>query len=145
MSGETHSNFVITRLDKRILAARIYALRTVEEANEYASALALHVARTPATAPILVADHRPVAIYPPEVTDRLLELFRSMNARLERVAVLTSKTNAVLTHQLERATREASWASRKLCADAREAEEHLAATLTSEELRLVREFLNAPR
>lgn len=63
----------------RVIEARIFGLRTVDHANAYA--LVAQVLRVPRDVrPVLCADHRPVAIYPQPVADRLVQLFVQMSS-----------------------------------------------------------------
>src|SRR5690606_25066401 len=97
----------------RLIEARVYRLMTRDDADEYSRALADEVRRH-FRAPILLADHRPVPIYPQAAADRLVELFHDMNARLERIAIVVAPTNATMLMQLERITREARYENRKV-------------------------------
>ena len=94
--------------------------------------------------PVLCADHRPVGIYPQAAADRLIELFTQMNSRLERVAILVSRTNATLYMQLNRIVREASYTARRVVHTAEEAHAHLAPVLAPAELARMRDFLAEP-
>src|SRR5688572_29825700 len=97
-----------------LIEARVLALRTRADADDYARALAMQVqAFSVRTRPILRADHRPVVIYPQEVAERLVELFVDMNSRLDRVAIVVARSNATMTLQLERMVREAAFEKRR--------------------------------
>lgn len=126
----------------RVIEARVFALKTREEADVYAKALADVVAQAPATMqPILCADHRPVRIYPQPAADRLTELFQNMNTRLDRIAILVSRSNATLFLQLQRIAREAGYENRRVMHEPQEAVAHLQDSLSPEERIRVREFL----
>jgi hypothetical protein len=91
--------------------------------------------------PVLCADHRFAPVYPQAVTDRLVELFQLMNARLERVAILVSPEAATLHWQLSRIVREAKNDARRIFREVRPALEHLAKGLDPLELERARAFL----
>ncbi|MGE0327910.1 MAG: hypothetical protein AB7S68_36705 [Polyangiaceae bacterium] len=134
--------FTMQRRVGRVIEARVFALKTREDADIYSKALAAEVLRTPATMqPILCADHRPVRIYPQPAADRLTELFQNMNTRLDRIAILVSHTNATLYLQLQRIVREAGYENRKVMHEPREALAHLQDSLNPEERDRVQEFL----
>jgi len=106
--------------------------------------LAAHVRRVPgADYPVLLADHRPVIIYPQAVANRLVELFLDMNTRLDRVAIIASRSNATMVLQLERLIREASHTKRRLFFTAEDALEHLSPSLDSNDLHRARCFLES--
>lgn len=127
----------------RLIEARVFGLRTRDDADAYSRELGIQAMRVPARIrPILCADHRPVAIYPQPAADRLIELFLQMNARLERVAILVAPTNATLAMQLNRIVREASFSGRKVFHRAEDAQAHLAPVLEPDELARVRDFLS---
>jgi hypothetical protein len=137
-----HGFTIETRIG-RLIEARVFGLRTREDADDYAAALGTHVLRMPTGAvPVLCADHRPVVIYPQAAADRLVELFTQMNAKLERVAILVARSNATLVFQLGRLVREAAYASRKVFYTSEDAQAHLAPVLDATELRRFRAFLD---
>jgi hypothetical protein len=82
-----------------------------------------------------------VTIYAQEVADRLLEMFKPLNAHLERVAILTAPSNATFAMQLDRIVRAAGYTARKVVYAPEEAVQHLAAVLTPQELKRARTFL----
>jgi hypothetical protein len=126
----------------KLIEARVFELKTAAHADEYARALAAAVARLPIAArPVLCADHRPVAIYPQEVADRLAELFTQMNSRLVRVAILVARSNATLTLQLNRIVREAAYENRKVFFDAPAATAWLTPELAPNEKLRLQQFL----
>ncbi len=127
----------------RLIEARIFDLRTREDADVYSGAMRAHILRMPiAIRPILVADHRPIVIYPQPAADRLVELFTQMNAQLERVAIIAAPSNATLVLQLNRIVREAAYAKRRVVFTPEEVVSHLAAALDLGELTRVRAFLD---
>jgi hypothetical protein len=126
----------------RLIEARVFHLRDVQEINAYSAALGAHVAKLPGTLqPILLADHRPVVVYTQQVADRLAELFASMNSRLERVAILVARTNATLLLQLDRIAREAGNAHRRVFHAHTSALEHLQPALDAGENARARAFI----
>lgn len=127
----------------KLITARVFDLKTLPHADEYARSLASEVARFPmAVRPVLCADHRPVAIYSQPVADRLSELFSQMNSRLQRVAILVAPSNATLTLQLNRIVREARFENRRVFFEAAEAISFLEPSLDGLELRRADQFLN---
>lgn len=126
----------------RLIEARVFALRTAADADAYTAALVAETKRIPlSVSPILLADHRPVAIYPQPVAERLIELFLRMNSRLERVAIIASPSNATMVMQLQRLVREAKDEKRKVTYAAAEAAAHLRGVLDGAELARVQAFL----
>jgi len=127
----------------KLIEARVFALRSRADADAYSNALGLQVAAIPRhIGPVLLADHRPVVIYPQPAADRLVELFLEMNTRLTRVAILAARTNATLVLQLDRLVREAAFANRRLFFAPEEAEVHLASSLDEKERARARAFLD---
>jgi hypothetical protein len=120
--------------------ARVFHLRTREDADMYSKALAAEVARFPGPS-ILCADHRPVTIYAPEVAVRLAELFSLMNTRLERAALLVAPSNATLILQLGRIVRDAKFGKRQVFREPEPALAHLSQGLDAEELARAATFL----
>jgi hypothetical protein len=125
----------------RLIEARIQALRTMPDVDAYVAALTRQTEILDPARGILCADHRPVAIYPPPVADRLAELFSMMNTRLDRIAVIVAPTNATLSMQLQRIVREANNPSRRVFQEAAGARDHLAEVLTEPERVRLAEFL----
>jgi len=124
----------------KLVTARVFALKAKGDADDYGDALRIHVAKM--NGPVLLADHRPIVIYPQLVADRLVELFTQMNTRLERVAIVAAKTNATLLLQLERLVREAAYERRRVFLAPADAIEHLAPSLTPNEIAAARAFLS---
>lgn len=138
----TTQPYVIEHRVGRLIEARVFGLRTRAEANAYSEALSAVVAKLPRQlSPVLCADHRPVAIYPQEVADRLVELFVTMNTRLQRVAIVVARSNATLVLQLERLVREAAFGNRRVFHAPEDAERHLSSMLDSIEAQRARAFL----
>ena len=137
-------NFLVERRVGRVVEARVWSLDDVETADRYSVALAKVVADLPeGTTGILCADHRFAAIYPQPVTDRLLHLFRQMNTRLERVAILAHPRQATFYMQLCRIVREAGKRERRVFKETLEALDHIAPVLSSEEVVRARTFLES--
>jgi hypothetical protein len=82
-----------------------------------------------------------VTIYAQEVADKLLEMFKPLNAHLERVAILAAPSNATFAMQLDRIVRAAGYAARKVVYTPDEGVQHLAPVLTPQELKRARAFL----
>lgn len=131
-------SFLVEAKGKLILA-RVFRLRTRDDVEAYSAELGTHVGKLPSA--VLLADHRPVVIYPQDVADRLVELFMEMNTRLERVAIVVARTNATLSLQLERLVREAAYANRRVVHAPDDALVHLAPSLSRMESAHAREFL----
>lgn len=137
-------NFLVERRVGRVLEARVWALDDVETTDRYSLAIARALSDLPeGTAGILCADHRFAAIYPQPVTDRLLHLFRQMNTRLERVAILAHPRQATFYMQLNRIVREAGKKERRVFRDTPDALEHVAPALSADELARARMFLES--
>jgi predicted trehalose synthase len=134
--------FLVQNKVGRLIEARVFGLRTRDDADRYTRELGLVRMALPASVrPILCADHRPVVVYAEPAADRLVELFKQMNQRLERVAIVVARSNATLAMQLNRFVREASNAARRVVHDAADAEVHLGSVLTAEERTRLRDFL----
>ncbi|MEM9191868.1 MAG: hypothetical protein AAGF12_22035, partial [Myxococcota bacterium] len=132
--------YVVAHHVGRLLEARVFALTTAAEASAYLDELAQEIQKIEGQ-PVLVADHRPVLVYPPEVTDVLVSAFRVNNALLERVAILVSPENALLQLQLARVVREASGPKRKVFHSAEMAMAFVRTDLTPEEIHRANAFL----
>ena len=124
----------------RLVEARVFNLRTVADVDQYTAAFSPDLLKV--GDPVLCADHRPVVIYPPDVADRLVRLFKTMNSRLYRVAILVSRSNATLVMQLQRIVRESANPSRRVFFDAVEAEQFLTPVLQTSERARLHVFLN---
>ena len=135
-------SFTVERSVGRLIEARIWALDDVDAANAYAAALGSAASElTGEKAGILCADHRFAAIYPQPVTDRLLELFRVMNNRLQRVAIVVPPRQATFYMQLSRIVRAAGNEARKVFREPHSATDWLAPLLTEAELTRTETFL----
>jgi hypothetical protein len=66
----------------RLVEARVFQLLKLRDVDDYGEAVRQSALRA-ATGhrPVLCADHRFASVYPPEVADRLVSLFRQNNAR----------------------------------------------------------------
>jgi hypothetical protein len=136
-------NFSLATKVGRVVEARIFGLRSRKDVDGYADAFGTHLMRIPqGVRAVLCADHRPVSIYAQEVADRLMEMFKPLNAHLERVAILAAPSNATFAMQLDRIVRSAGYAARKVCYAPEDAVQHLAPVLTPQELGRVRTFLD---
>ena len=135
--------FTIVRHSGRLIEARVFALWTTQDADEYGQKMQL-VARAlpPNTRPVLLADHRPVKVYPAAVADRLVELFTNMNLSLERAALVVTRNNVPLTLQLQRLVDAAENSMRRLFPEPRTAVTHLQPILTEAELARAAAFLD---
>jgi hypothetical protein len=125
----------------RLIEARVFALQTAYDAKAYAQALKEQVQKMTADAPILVADHRPVVIYPQAAADCLAELFEDMNSRLDRAALIVAPTNATLLLQIDRIVREARFEKRRVFRTEGAAIDFLESALDAGEMARARIFL----
>ena len=128
---------------RRLVLARVFALPTVAAAQAYSAACAAEIGSAVGGRPILLADHRAVRLYPPDVTDALCAVFRINNALIERIAILVSPSNATLHMQLQRITREAGGDVRRVFTRAAEATEFLEPSLSPSERGEVATFFDA--
>jgi hypothetical protein len=135
-------NFSLATKVGRLLEARVFALRTRKDVEDYGRAFGTYLLKIPqGVRAILCADHRPVSIYAQEVADQLMEMFKPLNAHLERVAILAAPSNATFAMQLDRIVRAAGYAARKVVYAPDDAVQHLAPVLTPQELLRARTFL----
>ncbi len=138
--------FTVDRRTGRLIEARVFSMTGPEDVRAYANAFAPFIAQVPESGagkgPILCADHRLVAIYPPPVADGLVSLFSSLNATWERVAIIAAPTNATLVMQLQRIVRESSNTSRRVFLEPREAASFLGDALSPSEFMRLRAFLD---
>jgi hypothetical protein len=126
----------------RLIEARVHALLSRADADAYGVAVIAATGKCPpGKAPVLCADHRAAGIYPPEVADRLVELFRPNNTRFSRIAILVASNNATLQIQLQRLTREAGFENRRVFREPKGALAHLEAALDARELDRAHTFL----
>jgi hypothetical protein len=142
MADGTTAHYLVENRVGRLIEARVFRLVTVDEVDTYIGMIGAAVDRLPRSSTgVLCADHRPAEIYPQPVSDRLTELFRVMNARLSRVAIVTGPEKATLYMQLRRIVREAKYEARQVFQDTTPAVKHLAVELSPLELARAREFL----
>lgn len=126
--------FCVARHTGRLLETRLFALWSDADVEKYARTFWTLARSTPGTAmPVLLADHRPVRAYPTHVLGRLDEIFASLNVKLERVAILSEKSNASVTLQLQRVVDRAGFVNRRLFTDPGAAIAHLSVALTPAE------------
>jgi hypothetical protein len=136
--------FVVEQHVGRVVEARVWGLDSVAVADRYSAAIGRVAATMPlGTTGVLVADHRFAPIYPQPVTDGLLALFRQMNTRLQRIAIVVNPRQATFYMQLRRIVREAGNEARRVFREIDGALQHLAPVLTPQELARVRVFLAA--
>lgn len=136
-------DYTIANRVGRVIEARVFGLRTADDATRYSRALAAQVLSMPAApGPVLCADHRPVRIYPQPAADRLVELFQAMNTRLTRIAIIVSESNATFSLQLQRLVREAGYANRRVVSDTGDALAHLSPGLGLDERARIERFLS---
>lgn len=136
--------FTVERQVGRLLEARVFALWTEADADEYAHKIQLVARAVPAgTRPVLVADHRPVRVYPTAVAERLVQLFTTMNLSLERAALVVTRGNVPLTLQLQRLVEAAEYSARRMFAAKEDAIAHVSAVLDPRESARASAFLDA--
>lgn len=127
----------------RLYEARVFGLNTPADVEAYLEEF------TPeffdgVSSPVLIADHRPVVIYAPKIADMIVELFKAMNARWERVAILAAPTNATLSMQMQRLVRASDNPQRRVFFDVGQAFAFLSEVLSSEEVERLMAFLDEP-
>jgi hypothetical protein len=135
------ARFVVGVHVGRLLEARVLALSTVHDVDEFGLALREVLQRMPSTLVVLCADHRFANPYPQPVTDRLVAMFQSLNTRLERVAIVVGAAKPTLYMQLRRVAREAAHDARQVFQEPDGALQHLAVALDAEELARAHAFL----
>lgn len=122
------------------MEARVTWLSTPADVDAYVAVSAQWVAKCRQRV-ILCADHRPVMIYPPEIADRFIGTLRNMNPKLERVALVVTRSNATLAMQLERLVRAAEFDGRRVCYTPEDAVSYLSGCLNVTETGRLRAFL----
>jgi hypothetical protein len=138
---ESRTMFTVERRTARLVEARVFRLATLADVDEYGQAF------TPgmlAGRPTLLADHRPVAIYPQDVAAKMVDLFASLNRRWERAALVVAPTNATLLMQMQRVVRESQNPSRRVFTNAPEACRFLGEILSEAEVTRATQFLDEP-
>ena len=134
--------FTVDRQHGRLVEARVQELPNRAEADAYYEAITAAVVAIPLPdKAIIFADHRPVLIYPPAVADRLVELFTSVNRRVERAALMVARTNATVSMQIERIVRESQNPHRRVFYDAAPCESFLSDVLSPMERMRLRKLL----
>lgn len=132
--------FEVQRGRGRVVLARVRKLTTVADVDAYAAAFT-KLRLTELEAPVLCADHRPVAIYPQPVTTKLISLFTGLNVLWSRAALLIAPSNAMLSLQLDRVVRDAQNPSRRVFQAPAQGIAFLAEVCTEDETACIREFL----
>jgi hypothetical protein len=145
MADAPSARYVVDFRVGRLLEARVLALQTVHDVDAFGGVLRETMQRMPTLPCVLCADHRWANPYPQPVSDRLVEMFHSLNTSLERVAIVVGSEKPTLYMQMRRVAREAAHAARQVFQQPEGALEHLAAALTTSELERAREFLAEPR
>lgn len=125
----------------KLIEARVFNLPDAAAVAAYATGLQEAARPLREQGPVLLADHRPVSIYAPEVADALAHLFRGFNSVIVRAALVAAPSNATLIMQLGRLVREASNPGRRLFTNAADATTFLDASLTREERARAATFL----
>jgi hypothetical protein len=98
----------------RLLELRVLNMRTLEDADEYCSAIE-HALYRYGQKMVLCGDYRPIAIYPPVVSDRFVQMFTAINSHVERVGLIVSSPTIFL--QIKRMAAEAANAKRQVFAE----------------------------
>jgi hypothetical protein len=126
----------------RLCEARIIRLSEVSDVAAYAAAIQGLLSGP--VRQVLCADYRPVQIYRPQVADALTALYRTVNQRLERVAIVVAPTNATLSMQIQRIARESAHPSRSVFSDSAGVRGFLDPVLTPAERERLAAFLGEP-
>jgi hypothetical protein len=127
----------------RLFEARVFALATPTDVDLYTGEFTPQLLGS-VSKPVLCADHRPVHIYTPKIADMLVELFKTMNARWDRVAILVAPSNATLALQLQRIVRESGNPARRVFFEPPQVIDFLQEVLTPAELARLTSFLSEP-
>jgi hypothetical protein len=134
--------FTVERRVGCVVEARVHALRNGADGDAYFQAITRVVLEVQAPArAVICADHRPVVIYPPEVADKLVQLFTSVNTRVQRAALLVTPTNATVNMQLARIVRESDNPNRQVFRELERFTAFLGEVLDAAELARVRAFM----
>src|SRR6185369_8649925 len=99
----------------RLLEARLVSPVSLEDLEEAHQRLERLFGAHPEKL-VLVADYRRATVFTPEVADRLLQIFRSFNHRIERSGALVS-AGAVFSMQIERLVANANNPARRTFRD----------------------------
>jgi hypothetical protein len=98
----------------RLLELRVWNMKSFEDADAYSRAIELAL-KAFGRKMVLCGDYRPMAIYPPVVSDRLVQMFAAINARVERVGLIVSSPTIFL--QVTRMAAEAANPNRRVFSD----------------------------
>jgi hypothetical protein len=123
----------------RLLEARLVAPVSLEDLEEAHQILERLFGAHPEKL-VLVADYRRATVFTPEVADRLLQIFRSFNHRIERSGALVS-AGAVFSMQIERLVANANNPARRTFRDPFEMKAFLGSALNRDEHIRLAQFL----
>lgn len=123
----------------RLLEARLVAPVSLEDLEEAHQRLEHFFGAHPEKL-VLVADYRRATVLTPEVADRLLQIFRNFNHRIERSGALVS-TSAIFSMQIERLIANANNPARRAFHDPFELKTFIGSALNRDEHVRLTQFL----
>jgi hypothetical protein len=98
----------------RLLELRVSNMKTFEDADAYCRAIELALRRY-GRKMTLCGDYRPMVIYPPVVSDRLVQMFSTINPFVDRVGLIVASPTIYL--QVTRMATEAANPNRRVFSD----------------------------
>jgi hypothetical protein len=127
----------------RLLEVKLASPVSAEEVQEFVRELMTIIARIPGKY-VGVVDLLDAHLFPPPVTDTLIQLLSASSPRVERTAMLIGES-ATFALQVERVIRSANNENRRVFRRAEELEAWLAETLSAAERVRLRVFLDGRR
>jgi hypothetical protein len=132
--------FTVARSVGRLVEARLFVPRTVQEVGQYGGAMVRAITSAPGKC-VICSDWRSASLFAPEVADELVNLLRRANVHFERSAVLLPIEAAMFTLQAERVVREAGSDARRAFRNPGAMREWLSKVLDDAERQRLNEFL----
>lgn len=136
--------FTVERNVGRLVEVRVESLRSSSDAEAFIRAIRGAIVEAAPARIVVCADHRAVPIYTQAVSDRLVELFTSINQGIDRAGLIVARTNATFSLQIERIVRESQNPLRRVFYDPDTVTAWLSEVLTEPEVARMRAFLSRP-
>lgn len=129
----------------RVLEARVFGLRTLEDVNRYEHDIRLatagHTGQLIGVCDLRAADHAG-EIFAPDVADAVLGLLTRTSPRMEKSAILLPRGAATFHLQMDRLVRESKHPGRRAFREAADLKAWLSGSLTPAERERLERFLS---